>query len=284
MSVYAGKTALVTGSRGIGEQVVRNLWAKGANVIIVSSSDSSEKLAASLTSPSLAEATSSKLKDIQEALHIGSSTKTATPKTAQKAVGIRCDLSSHHAAAELTKKVDEAIKHLPDTNGKIDYIILAAGVMPMKTLAEVDEQVWNHVFAVNVLGPVFLVKELGPHISDKGVILFFSSSLTISSTVTPNYLPYIASKGAIEQSVRALSKDPAFVSRGISVSVLSPGPTSTEMFLEGKPSALVETIKNMNPYKKLGEAEDIARVVDSVLTGGNWLNGTNVRANGGSMV
>jgi hypothetical protein len=30
--------------------------------------------------------------------------------------------------------------------------------MPMKTLAEVDEQTWNHVFAVNVVGPVFLTK------------------------------------------------------------------------------------------------------------------------------
>jgi 3-oxoacyl-[acyl-carrier protein] reductase len=90
--------------------------------------------------------------------------------------------------------------------------------------------------------------------------------------------------GAIEQAVRALAKDQSLVSRGISVTIISPGPTETSMFLEGKPDSLVNMIKNANPFGRLGQTEDISKVVDGVLAAGNWLNGTNIRANGGSFV
>jgi 3-oxoacyl-[acyl-carrier protein] reductase len=38
-------------------------------------------------------------------------------------------------------------------------------------------------------------------------IILFSTTLCASSTVAPNYLAYVTSKGAIEQLVRILSKD-----------------------------------------------------------------------------
>lgn len=266
MGIYAGKTVLVTGSRGIGEAISKSLFAKGANVIIVSPSESCEKLAATM----------------QSALHAPSISSLLHSRD-NKAVAIRSDLSSAPAATELAAKVVKASKDLGG-HGKIDYVILCAGIMPMATLDKVDEKTWNHVFAVNVVGPVFLAKELASHIADEGRIIFFSSSLTMASSVTPAYLTYVASKGAIEQTVRALSKDPLFVSRGISVTTLSPGPTATEMFMEGKPDAMLNAIKSANPYGRFGEAEDIASVVESIIGGGKWLNGANIRANGGSFV
>lgn len=90
--------------------------------------------------------------------------------------------------------------------------------------------------------------------------------------------------GAIEQTVRALAKDQSLVSRGISVTTISPGPTETKMFMEGKPDSLINTIKNANPFGRLGQTDDIAKVVDGVLLGGKWLNGANIRATGGSFV
>jgi len=294
MSSYAGKTIVVTGSRGIGKSIVESLFAKGANIIVVSSSDSCEKLAASLHPAQIVEKSSSRSDDsslvdkttsrIQEVLHIGSSSSSSSHAT-QKAVGIRCDLSSAASAADLTKKILDTAKTLPgNSHGKIDYLILCAGIMPVKTLAEVDEQTWNHIFAVNVVGPVFLAKDLAPSIANEGRILFFSTSLTMYSGVNANNLPYIASKGAIEQTVRALSKDQSLVSRGISVMAISPGPTETAPFMEGKPDSVLNMIKGSNPFGRLGQTEDISKVVDGVLLAGKWLNGTNVRANGGSFV
>ncbi|KAG8810546.1 hypothetical protein FRC17_002888 [Serendipita sp. 399] len=298
MSTLAGKTALVTGSRGIAESIVRNLFASGLNVIIVSQSDTCEKLAASLRSAATTEGeakqstlenTTQQLKDILHIRSHGSTTSTYS----NKAVAIRCDLSTATAAAELATKAVAAAKEFRGSHGDIDYLIHCAGIMPMASIEQVDEKLWNKMFAINVVGPVFLTKSLAPHIAKNGKILFFSTSLTITSTFTSNYLPYIATKGsafhscamkkgAIEQSARALAKEESLLSRGISTTLISPGPTETELFLEGKADSTLNMMKGMNPYKRFGRPDEIAEVVEGILIGGQWLNGSHIRANGGS--
>ena len=61
-----------------------------------------------------------------------------------------------------------------------------------------------------------------------GRVILFSSSQTVQTTVTPNYLLYCASKGAIEQMVHGFAKD--LGSKGITCNVVSPGPTDTGAF------------------------------------------------------
>lgn len=119
-----------------------------------------------------------------------------------------------------------------------------------------------------------------PHIPDGGRIIFFSTTLTAASTVTPNYLLYIATKGAIEQMTRALAKD--LGKRGITVNVVSPGPTGTDLFYNGKPEAVVKMIAGFNPMNRIGTPEEIAKVV-GFLAGpeSTWVNGQNFRVNGG---
>ncbi|KAG8864175.1 hypothetical protein FRC20_010325 [Serendipita sp. 405] len=290
MNHLAGKTALVTGSRGIAESIVRNLFANGLNIIIVSQSESCEKLAASLRSAATTKAAGqgdqkssleNTAQSIKDMLHIGSHGST-TSTYQNKAVAIRCDLSSAASAAELATKAVAVAKDFHGSHGDIDYLIHCAGILPMASLEQVDEKLWNKVFAINVTGPVFLTKSLAPHIAKNGKILFFSSSLTITSTFTTNYLPYLATKGAIEQSARALAKDESFISRGVSTTIISPGPTETELFMTGKAESTLSMMKGANPYKRLGQPDEIALVVEGILIGGQWLNGSHIRANGGS--
>lgn len=63
---------------------------------------------------------------------------------------------------------------------------------------------------------------------------------------------------------------------------MAPGPVETEFFMAGKPDTLVENIKNMNPFGRLGTPEDIAAAV-AFLAGpdGRWISGQTLRANGG---
>jgi len=280
MTIYAGKTALVTGARGIAAEIVENLYEQGANVIVVSSSASCVDLAQKLSNHGGTFDTSK----VKKFFRIMSDPNDPSPPT-NKIIGIQSDLSSAAAASELASKAVHASKETFGGKGKIDFLILCGGVMPMATLEQVTPETWTHIFNVNVVGPVFLAKALAPNITDGGRILFFSTSLTISSTIQPNYLPYTATKGAIEQVVRTLSKDPSLTSRGISTTALSPGPTATKLFLEGKPDALISGIKSANPYGRLGESEDIAAAVDAVLgPRSQWFNGANIRVNGGSIV
>jgi len=58
--------------------------------------------------------------------------------------------------------------------------------------------------------------------------------------------------------------------------------TATDMFLDGKSPELIDRIAKMNPFERLGTADEIAAVV-AFLAGpdGGWVNGQVLRANGG---
>jgi 3-oxoacyl-[acyl-carrier protein] reductase len=70
--------------------------------------------------------------------------------------------------------------------------------------------------------------------------------------------------------------------RNITVNVVAPGPTGTDLFLNGKSPELIERLRKLAPLERLGQPSDIAGVV-SFLAGpdGAWINGQVMRANGG---
>ena len=70
--------------------------------------------------------------------------------------------------------------------------------------------------------------------------------------------------------------------RNITVNVVAPGPTATDLFLKGKPKEAIDGMAKLAPLQRLGQPDDIAHVV-SFLVGpdGGWINGQVLRANGG---
>jgi 3-oxoacyl-[acyl-carrier protein] reductase len=69
---------------------------------------------------------------------------------------------------------------------------------------------------------------------------------------------------------------------GITVNAVAPGPTATDLFLNGKSPELIDRLAKMNPLERLGQPEDIAAAV-AFLAGPTaaWINGQTLRANGG---
>ena len=96
-------------------------------------------------------------------------------------------------------------------------------------------------------------------------IILLSTTINHASTVTPPYLVYCASKGAIEQMVHVMSKD--LGAKGISVNAVAPGPTATDLFLKGKNEQMIKTIAGYNPHNRLGKPEEVADVL-------LWLSGS----------
>ena len=70
--------------------------------------------------------------------------------------------------------------------------------------------------------------------------------------------------------------------RGISVNAVAPGPTATELFLNGKTPEQIAHLAKLAPLERLGRPEDVAGLV-SFLAGpdGAWINGQTLRVNGG---
>lgn len=114
-------------------------------------------------------------------------------------------------------------------------------------------------------------------------IILLSTSLCINSGLTPNYLLYVTSKGAIEQMLRVMAKDVA--RKGICVNAVSPGPTGTEMFYKGKSEQLINTIAKSSPFNRLGETDELADVMAFLSSNDSrWVSGQNIRVNGAGMV
>ncbi|RPB11833.1 NAD(P)-binding protein [Morchella conica CCBAS932] len=239
-----GKIALITGaSKGIGASIATKLHSQGATVIINYSRD-----------PTPAAALVAQLGPF-------------------RSHHIKADVSS---VTECKRLVDETVSRY----GRIDILVLNAGVLPNRDLAATTEDEFDGTFAVNVKGPYFITQAAAPHIPSGGRVVFFSTSLTAATTVTPNYLLYIATKGAVEQMTRVLAKD--LGRRGICVNCVSPGPTGTDLFYNGKPQAVVDMIAGWNPMGRIGTPEEVANVV-RFLAGHEsaWVNGQNMRVNGG---
>jgi 3-oxoacyl-[acyl-carrier protein] reductase len=164
------------------------------------------------------------------------------------------------------------------TFGGIDVLVNNAGVMQLKPLAETDDALFDRTVAINLKGSFNTLREAARRLRSGGRIVNFSSSVIGLRMET--YGVYAATKAAIEAMTAVLSKE--LKGRRITVNALAPGPTATDLFLDGKSQELVDRLAAMNPLGRLGTPEDIAAAV-SFLVGpdGGWVNGQVLRANGG---
>lgn len=188
-----------------------------------------------------------------------------------QAVAIGADVS---VSAEAAALFDQATTCF----GGVDILVNNAGVMQLSPIAETDEASFDQQIAVNLKGTFNTLQLAARHLREGGRVINLSSSVV--GLKLESYGVYAATKAAVESLTAILSKE--LRGRKITVNAIAPGPTATDLFLEGKPPQLIEKLSKMPPLERLGEPEDIARTV-SFLAGpdGSWVNGQVLRVNGG---
>jgi 3-oxoacyl-[acyl-carrier protein] reductase len=161
---------------------------------------------------------------------------------------------------------------------RLDVLVNAAGIMQNKPVDQMTEELFDRHFATNVKGTYFATQLAALHMQHGGRIVNFSSSVV--GRMAPNYSVYAATKGAVEQLTRHLATELA--PRQITINAVAPGPVATEMFTSQSTPSQIEAVKKMIAFHRLGEPEDIARVV-LFLTSyeAGWITGQTIRANGG---
>ena len=108
--------------------------------------------------------------------------------------------------------------------------------------------------------------------------------INLSTSVIGYYLPahgvYAATKAAVEALTHTLAKE--LESRHVTVNAVAPGPVATELFLTDRPPELIRRITADIPMRRLGEPDDIARVVSFLASPeSGWVSGQVIKANGG---
>jgi len=164
--------------------------------------------------------------------------------------------------------------------GGVDIVINNAGVIQPGTtmLADTDDALYERIFAINTRGTFNMLRLAATRMRSNGRIVNFSSS--VIGLALPGYAIYAGSKAAVETFTNIFAKE--LRGKGISVTAVAPGPTATDLFMEGKTPELVERLGKMAPLERLGTPEDIADTV-AFLVGpqGAWVNGQTLRVNGG---
>jgi 3-oxoacyl-[acyl-carrier protein] reductase len=241
---FDNKVAIVTGaSRGIGAAVAERLAGDGFGVVINYSGDATPA----------------------EALARGIEAKGGRALTA------KADVSYPQAVRRLFESAEAAF-------GGVDVLVNNAGIMTLATIAETDDATFDRLIDVNLKGTFNTLREAAKRLRDGGRIINFSSSVV--GLLQPTYGVYAATKAAVEAMTGVLVKE--LRGRNITVNAVAPGPTATDLFLNGKPREVVDRLAKLAPLERLGQPDDIAAAV-AFLAGpdGGWVNGQTIRVNGG---
>ncbi|MEV6005996.1 SDR family oxidoreductase [Streptomyces sp. NPDC051976] len=238
------RVAIVTGgSRGIGRQAVSRLAADGYAVVVGYAGNEGEAEAA-----------------VEEAVAEGA-----------RAVAVRADVAEEQAVAALFDVAEAEF-------GGIDVVVHAAGRAHMAPIAELDLAVLDDLHRTNIRGTFVVVQQAVRRVRRGGAIVTFSTSVV--GLAFPNYGAYSASKGAVEALTLILARE--LRGRDVTANAVAPGPTATDMFLDGKDEETIARLAAQPPLERLGAPADIAEVVAFLASpAGHWINGQVVRVNGG---
>lgn len=244
MNTLTDKVILVTGaSRGIGAAIARKLSSEGAKIIV---NYAGGKDAADQVVAELKE-------------------------NGGDAIAVQADVSK---SADVKNLFDTAIAHY----GKIDVLVNNAGIMILKPIKDTTDEDFERQFDINVKGTFNTLREAATKLADKGTIINFST--TVNRVMIPTYATYVATKSAVEQLTRVFAKEMG--PRGINVNSVSPGPTSTDLFMNGKSQEVIDRLASMAAFNRLGKPEEIAEVVAFLASdAAKWITGQNIGVNGG---
>ncbi|MFJ6063019.1 SDR family oxidoreductase [Streptomyces tendae] len=238
------RVAIVTGgSRGIGRAVSQKLAEDGLAVVVNYARDASA----------------------------ADETVAAITGAGGRAVAVQADVAEEKEVAALFDRAEEEY-------GGVDVVVNSAGRMTLSPIADLDLAALDAMHRTNIRGTFVVAQQAARRLRAGGAFIGFSTSVV--GAQFPTYGAYAASKGAVEAMTMILARE--LRGRDVTVNTVAPGPTATDLFLDGKTPEQIDRLAKTPPLERLGTPEDIAAVVAFLGSPtGHWVNGQVLRANGG---
>lgn len=168
-----------------------------------------------------------------------------------------------------------------DMFGDIHVLVNNAAVHAKASFWDEEEDLWQRMFQVNVMGTVLPSQSVVKHMIKKngGVIVHVASKAGVVGE--PGHAAYSSSKGAVISLTRAMAVELA--PYGIRVNAISPGPVYTEMFTNNVTTEEArQRIAFSAPLGRVGQPQDIARgILYLASTDSDWCTGQSLSVDGG---
>jgi len=171
-----------------------------------------------------------------------------------KAVGYALDLAELVDPDSFVSEVEAAV-------GALQACVVSAGTNPyFERIENVTYAQWDELMTVNLRGPFFLAQSVGRRMLARGAgSIVFVSSVTAARGAMRG-LPYVATKGGIDATIRTMALD--WAASGIRVNGVAPGYIETDMTQglrnhAGLSSAILAKI----PMGRFGRPDEIAKLV-----------------------
>lgn len=127
---------------------------------------------------------------------------------------------------------DAIVAHALTHHGRLDGVVVAAGVVAFGPHAETEDAVVEELFLTNAIGPLWLAQRVLASLAEsKG--FFAQLSGVVASMPMPGMVAYSASKAAAAAGLAALSRE----ARRLGVTVIDLQPPHTETGLANRPLA-----------------------------------------------
>lgn len=140
-------------------------------------------------------------------------------KTGRRGLALAADSANPAAAASAVKQTVEAF-------GRLDILVNNAGIAIAKPLADYTLEDYDQTMAINTRSAFLASQAAAPHLGKGGRIINIGSCLA-EQIHSPGITLYSMSKSALIGLTKGLARD--LGARGITVNVVHPGPTDTDM-------------------------------------------------------
>jgi 3-oxoacyl-(acyl-carrier-protein) reductase len=242
---FQGAWVVVTGgSRGIGRAIALDFASKGANVAII---------------------------------YLDHRVQAQQVLNELKALGVEAE--EHATDVKNFSAIQQLFADFIKRHGRMDALVNCAGINRDHTFAKLTSEEWQEVIDTNLTGAFSCSKAAWEQMKTQNYGRIVSISSVVGQAGNFGQTNYSASKAGLLGFTKSLALEGA--PNNITVNAICPGFVDTGM-VRGMPPDVLEKVIQKIPMHRLGQPEEIARVVTFLASpASGYITGQIIAINGG---